>query len=172
MNRERKAEVIDVLKQDFSQHQASFLVGVQGLTVSQMQALRKELRAKGGFLRVAKARLMKRAIDGMSGVEALAPYLRDQVGLIFVSDKIADIAKILTDFSKEYQALKLVAGCVEETVVPREKIGVIAALPSREVLLAQVCGTIKAPISNFAAVLNMQVIRLLWTLKQVEQKKQ
>jgi large subunit ribosomal protein L10 len=115
---------------------------------------------------------MKRAVDGMSGIEDLTPYFKEQIGLVFVSDKIAEVAKILTDFSKEHQALKLVAGCVEETVVPKEKISAIASLPPREVLLAQVCGTIKAPISNFANVLNMQVLRLLWTLKQVEQKKQ
>lgn len=172
MNREQKAEVIGSLKKDFVQNQAAFLVGVQNLTVAQMQALRKELRAKGGFLRVAKARLMKIAVEGISGVQELSPYFKEQVGLVFVSDRVTEVAKILTDFSKEHQSLRLVVGYVEEAIIPKEKIAVIAHLPSREVLLAQVCGTIKAPISNFVCVLNMQLTRFVMTLKQVSEKKQ
>lgn len=161
MNRDQKSSVIETLKNDFSQSQASFLVGVKGLTVKQVQALRKELRSKGGTLRVAKARLMKRAVDGVSGVEELAPYFKDQVGLVFAPDRMTEIAKLLTDFSKENQGLQLVVGCMDQALLPKDKIVKIASLPSREVLLAQVGG-----------VMNMVVAKLLWTLNAVGEKKQ
>jgi large subunit ribosomal protein L10 len=171
MNRNQKSLVIDALKDDFTQSQASFLVGIKGLTVSQVQILRKELRVRGGALRVAKARLMKRAVDGLSGVDELSPFFKDQVGLVFVHDRVAEVAKLLTDFAKQHQVFRVVVGCVDEQMVPKEKIAIIATLPSREVLLAQVCGTLKSPIANFVNVLNIQLLRLLWTLKQVGEKK-
>lgn len=172
MNRDQKALIVEALKNEFTQNQASFLVGVKGLTVAQMQTLRRELRARGSTLRIAKARLMKRAVDGLSGIDELSPFFKDQVGVVFVSDKISETAKILTDFAKKNVVFHLVAGCVEEHIVPREKILVIASLPPRDVLLAQVCGTIKAPISSFVNILNIQILRLLWTLKQIGEKKQ
>ncbi|MCL4229686.1 50S ribosomal protein L10 [Candidatus Dependentiae bacterium] len=172
MNREQKAEVIGSLKKDFVENRAAFLVGVQSLTVAQMQTLRKELRTKGSFLRIAKARLMKIAVSEIPGAQELNPYFKEQVGLVFASDHFTEVAKVLTNFSKEHQALRLVVGYVETAVIPQEKIKVIAQLPSREVLLAQVCGTLKAPISNLVGVLNMQMTRVVMALKQIGEKKQ
>jgi large subunit ribosomal protein L10 len=172
MNREQKTEVIDSLKSDFSNSQASFVVGYKGLTVKQMQALRKELRASKGTFRVAKARLMKRAVQGVEGINELMPYFKDQVGIVFVASDASAVAKVLFDFSKANEALSLVAGFYDSHVLPSEAVKRIATLPSREVLLAQVCGTLKAPTTKLVVVLNMQMLRLLWTLQKIAEKKQ
>jgi large subunit ribosomal protein L10 len=172
MNRQQKAEVIDFLKDNFSKSHASFIVGFQGLTVSQLRTLRGKLRKNGGKLKVAKARLMKIAAEGMEGADTLLPYCKNQIGVVFTTDQAPAIAKVLSDFSKENEALKLVAGYLDTSFLDSASIGRIASLPSREVLLAQVCGTIKAPTTNFVNVLNVLMLRLLWTLKQVGEKKQ
>ncbi len=172
MNREEKALVIDALKNDFAQSQASFLVGVKGLSVAQVQTLRKGLRTKGGSLRIAKARLMKLAVDGLAGVDEMSPFFKEQVGLVFASTNVADVAKLLTEFAKANEVFRIVAGCVDARVISKDKVAVIATLPPREVLLAQVCGTLKAPMSSFVNVLNIQILRLLWTLQKVGEKKQ
>jgi large subunit ribosomal protein L10 len=167
MNRQQKSEVVDFLKNNFSENQASFLVGFQGLTVAQMQDLRRELRKQGGTLKVTKARLMKRAAVGLKCSDELAPFFKGQIGLVFADKETPNVAKVLYEYAKKHEALKLVAGCFEDSVLDGSSIVRIASLPSREVLLAQVCGTLKAPLTSFVTVLNMQTLRLLWTLQAI-----
>lgn len=171
MNRQQKAEIVGSLKDSFSHSPASFLVGFQGLTVAQMQKLRSELRKQGGTLKVTKARLMRRAVDGLKGSEELAPFFKGQVGIVFAKESPA-VAKVLFEYAKNNEALKLVVGCLDEQLLNGASIARIATLPSKEVLLAQVCGTLQAPLAGCVRVLNMQIIRLLWTLKQVGDQKQ
>jgi len=172
MNREQKAIVVQTLKDDFSNNKASFLVNYRGLTVNQMQKLRRELRDKSGSLKVAKARLMKRAVDGLDGVDQLTDFFKDQVGLVFAAQEAPAVAKVLRDFSEDNKSLELVVGYFDKQVLMPESIVRIASLPSREILLAQVAGALKAPVSGFVNVLHTMTARLVWTLKQVGEKKQ
>jgi len=170
MNRQQKELVVDGLRKDLLSSKAAFLVVYKGLNVGQMQELRSSLRSKGGALKVAKARLMKRAVDGQEGIGDLVPFLHDQVGLVFAGEEVADVAKALSDFAKG-SSLDLVAGVFESTIIEKEKIIQIASLPPREVLLAQLCGTLNAPIAGLARALNMMVLKLLFALKQIEDQK-
>ncbi len=171
MNRQQKELAVQLLREGFSQSQASFLVLYRGLTVSQMQSLRKELGVHGGRLKVAKARLMKRATEGVEGMGDFVPFFKDQIGVVFASDEPPAVAKVLYEFSKQHEALQLVIGRLDSQMLDKKAIVRIASLPSKDVLLAQACGAIKAPIVNFANVLNIQLLRLLLVLKQIAQKK-
>lgn len=171
MNRQQKEQVVESLRESFTKSDA-FLIGYRGLSVAQMQALRNDLRQHGGTMRVTKARLMKRAVEGLEGAQNMEPYFKDQIALVFSAQEPSAVAKALNTFAKENEALSIVAGCLDEQVVDAASVVRIASLPSREVLLAQLLGTLQAPTKNFASVLNMQVLRLLWTLNKVaEQKK-
>lgn len=171
MNRQEKESVVSYLKDTFSHSEAAFLVGYRGLTVHQLERLRGDLREKGGTFKITKARLMKLAVDGVEGQQELAPFFKDQVGLVFASKESPAIAKVLKDFAKENEALELVIGCLDNKVLQKDEVIRIASLPSREVLLGQVAGTMNAPISSLASILNILIVRLLWTLKQVEEQK-
>jgi|SRR5579872_6849118 len=153
MNRQDKIAVVESLHNDFANSKAAFVVGYKGLTVAQLSALRSQLRKQGGTFKVAKARLMKRAVQGLECLEELQPSLRDQVGLVFAQQEAPVIAKVLYEFAKENQALHLISGCMDSAVIDNQMITRIASLPSREVLLAMVCGTLKAPIQKLAGVL-------------------
>lgn len=172
MNRDQKSVVIKGLTEDFSSNQAAFIVGYQGMTVAQLHELRSQLRANGGRFHVAKARFIKRAVEGMEGAQDLQPYLKNQIGVVFALDQAPAVAKVLRNYAKEHEKLQLVAGCLENMILDARAIGQIADLPSREVLLAQVCGTLQAPIAGLANVLNILILRLLWTLKRIEETKQ
>jgi large subunit ribosomal protein L10 len=156
MNREQKGIIIDSIKGDFSNSGASFVVGYKGLTVHQMQTLRKELRAKNGTFKVAKGRLIKLATQGLEGADKLAPYFKEQIGVVFAQGEMPAVAKVLFDFAKQNSNLKLVAGFFDAQVMPSADVERIATLPSREVLLAQACFTAKFPIQ-----------RLVWTLQAI-----
>lgn len=172
MNRQEKETVVALLKQDFAASKGLFLVEYRGLTVDQLQRLRKNVREAFGHVRVAKVRLVKRALQGVEGVDTLEPFLKEQIALVFADKESPAVAKIIYNFSKEVEALKVVGGFVDARLLSAQTVGRIATLPSKDVLLAQVCGTIKAPLYNFVGLLNNLPAKLVRVLKQVEQQKQ
>jgi large subunit ribosomal protein L10 len=154
MNRQGKEQVIESLKNDFAKSPASFVVSYKGLTVAQVQELRRSLNGKGGSLKVAKARLMKRAVSGLEGAQDLAPYLKEQIALVFSQKDPSAIAKALVDFAKNNDKLNVVAGSVDSKMMDKKTIQFFASLPSREILLAQLCGVLKAPVAKLAYTLS------------------
>jgi large subunit ribosomal protein L10 len=150
MNRQEKETVIAELKKDFAGSTGLFLIGYRGMTVDQLQRLRGSLRKSQGFLKVAKVRLVKRAMEGLPGSDELSPLLKEQVAIVFAEKESPAIAKAIYDFSKEVGALKLVAGYLDEQVVSASVVTRIATLPSREVLLSQICCMLSAPMANCA----------------------
>lgn len=172
MNRQDKQILIESLRNSFSTSQASFLVKYKGLTVSQMQALRKGLRSNDASMKVAKARLMKRAVEGMEGADQLSPHFHDQIGAVFVKQSAPDAAKFLSEYAKQHAVFQLVVGVIDSQLYDATSINRIANLPSREVLLAQLCGTLQAPMTQTVTVMHLMIARLLFVLKQVEEQKQ
>lgn len=174
MNRQQKELVVELFHKDFLANKGTFFVNYAGLTVNQMQQLRKNLREKGGALKIAKMRLVKRALADVEGVEGLVSHCKNQVGVVFAYDaaEVAGIAKTLEDFAKKNETLGLVVGCVDAHLLDKTAIGRIASLPSKEVLLAQLCGTMKAPLTSFVFGLNSVLVKLLVALKEIEKQKQ
>lgn len=171
MNRQQKESVVSQLRDNFSHSEAAFLIEYRGLTVHQLERLRGDLRQKGGSFKITKARLMKLAVDGLDGQQDLTPFFKEQVGLVFATKETPTVAKVLKDFAKQHEALKLIVGCLDKKILQKDDVLRIASLPTREVLLAQLAGTMNAPISNLASVLNLMIVRLVWVLKQIEDQK-
>lgn len=171
MNRQEKEHIIQSLKQNFEHSQASFLVGYKGLDVAQVMQLRKKLHQQGSSFKVAKVTLMRRVASDMPSIEKLMPFFKDQVALVFAPKESPAVAKLLYDFSKENQQLMVLAGCMDSVLLNKESVKILASLPTKEVLLAQVCGAIKSPIAGLVQVLNMLIVRLLFVLKKIEEKK-
>lgn len=161
MNRQEKSQLVTELKGQFSQASGSILVGYKGLSVNQLQKLRRGVRQNGGQFKVTKARLMRLAAQDLENAQPLLPYFKEQVGLVFMNSQDPAIIKFLHTFSKENEAFKLVAGAMGAGLVDASTLKKLALLPSREVLLSQLCGVLKAPISKLAFV-----------LQQVSNKKQ
>lgn len=153
MNRQDKIAVVESLHNDFSSSQAAFVVGVKGLTVAQMRKLRIELRKQGGIFKVAKARLIKRAAQGLQGPEGLMDSFRNQIGLVFALQEAPAVAKVIYTFAKENEALQVISGFMDSQLLDSATIIRIASLPSREIMLAVVCGTLKAPMQRLVGVL-------------------
>ena len=154
MNRQEKAELVRLLKQDFNESNALFWVNYQGLSVNQLQSLRTDLRKQSGKLKIAKVRIVRRALNELSyDAQELLPQLRDQLGIVFSTGEPNAVARVLYDFSKQNEALQLVVGRFENKILDNAGIRFLATLPSREVLLARLCGTLLAPITNLAVVL-------------------
>ncbi len=174
MNRQQKESVVGTFHKDFLANKGTFFVNFSGLTVVQMQQLRRQLREKGGALKIAKMRLVRRALANVEGVDGLLSHCKNQLGVVFAYDsaEVSGVAKTLNDFAKKNQALGLVVGCVDAQLLDKVAITRIASLPSKEVLLAQVCGTLNAPLTSLVCGLNSMIVKLLVAIKEVEKQKQ
>lgn len=165
MNRQQKEQSVSTLQGEFADNQASFLVGYKGLTVAELTQLRRALHPQGGSFKIAKVTLMKRALgEASSAYQELDPMLKNQIGFVFARQEAPAIAKILKNFAKDHDKLVMLGGVLENRLISKSGVEALAALPSREVLLAQLCGTLLAPVSSLARVLN------LIAQKQTEEK--
>lgn len=150
MKKHQKQATIENLESKFSASKAAFLVNFQGMTVSQMKNLRFALDDKGGSLKVAKNRLARLAVKSLSDCQGLDTLLVGQLAYVFAQGDMTSVAKVLHDFAKKNEKLKIVAGCSESKVYDAKSVRMIALLPSREILLSQLCGVLSAPVIVFA----------------------
>ncbi|MBN2266995.1 MAG: 50S ribosomal protein L10 [Candidatus Babeliaceae bacterium] len=154
MNRHDKALLIDSLHEKFLGSQSAFLVSVEGLTVGQLQTLRKGVGQIGGSVQVAKNTLLRRAAQGVASAELLQPYFSQQLAIIFAPKDPLQIAKVIYEAARGIEKLALVAGTYEGGLLDRQQFEFLATLPSREQLLAQLCAVLQGPLSLFAFTLD------------------
>lgn len=168
MNRQQKETLISDVRQMMSGAQATFLVNYKGLSVPALQILRRRLRSEGSKLKITKASVMRIAAKDIAGAEPFAESFKNQIGLVFVSKDISGTAKQLFSFAQENESLKILAGFYESKVLNSQELNFLATLPSREVLISQLLGTLNAPMTNFVRILSMLVARLPIVLKEIE----
>jgi len=170
MKRQEKEAVIADFRDMFVKSQASFLVNYRGLNVKDMVELRRALRENGGRLKITKARLMKIACEGIEGIEPFKENLKDQIGLVFAKEEVPVVAKQIVEFSKGHKALQVVSGFYESKVLSKQEVEFFASLPSKDVLLGQLAGTLQAPIAGLARVLMASMQQLVYALSEVAKK--
>ena len=149
---ELKQPIVDEISSYIKDAVSVVLVDYRGLTVTQDTELRKQLREEGIVYKVYKNTLVKRAIAGTE-YEALGAQLEGPTAVAISASDATAPARILSEFAKKADKLELKAGVVEGTYYDAEGIKVIANIPSREVLLSRLLGSMQSPITNFARVL-------------------
>ena len=150
---ELKQPIVEEIAELYDGAQGAVLVDYRGLTVEQDTILRKKLREAGVTYKVYKNTLIRRAAKG-TAFEALDPHLEGPTALAVSKTDATAPARVLADFAKTADALELKAGVVEGTYYDQAGIQVIATIPSREILLGKLLGSIQSPIANFARVIN------------------
>ena len=152
-NRMKKVEEVAYLKERFEKAQSVILLDYKGLTVAEVSALRNELREKGAEYRVTKNTLIALATEG-KGLDELEPHLHGSTAVIFGMEDAVSPAKIVAENAKKTKKTQIKAGVLEGKYINAETVQQLASLPTREVLIAMVLGTLNAPISGLARVIN------------------
>ena len=150
---ELKQPVVDEIKGVLEGAAGAVIVDYRGLTVEQDTQLRKKLREAGVTYKVYKNTLIKRAAEGTE-FAALEPQLEGPTALAVSKEDATAPARILAEFAKTAPKLELKASIVEGNYYDQAGTQVIATIPSREVLLGKLLGSIQSPITNLARVLN------------------
>ncbi|MFD2115008.1 50S ribosomal protein L10 [Paenibacillus yanchengensis] len=146
---QQKEAAVAEISSKLSQSSTTVVADYRGLNVAQVTELRKQLREAGVEFQVLKNSLVRRATEG-AGLSDLNEVLTGPTAIAFSGEDAIAPAKILNDFAKKNEALKLKGGVVEGKVVDVSQIKALAELPSREGLLSMLLSVLQAPMRNFA----------------------
>ena len=143
----------------------------RSLTVADMTDLRRRARGAGVYLRVVKNTLARRAMAD-TPFQGLAEQLVGPLAYGISADPVA-AAKVLSDYAKSNDRLKIKGGAMANKVMSANEVVTLAAMPSREQLLAQLMGTMQAPVAKFVQTLNEipgKFVRTLAALRDEREK--
>ena len=149
---ELKQPIVEAIAEEIKDAQSVVLVDYRGLTVAQDTELRKQLREAGVVYKVYKNTMMKRAFEGTE-FAGLEDCLEGPSAVAISKDDATAPARILCNFAKDAPALELKGGVVEGTVYDIAGLTELSKIPSREVLLSRLLGSMQSPIANCASVI-------------------
>ena len=150
---ELKQPIVQEISENIKDAQSLVVVDYRGLTVAEDTELRKALREAGITYKVYKNTLVKRAIAGTE-FESLTDSLEGPNAFAMSATDATAPARVLAEFAKKAPKLEIKAGVVEGTFYDENGMKAISSIPSREVLLGRLFGSMQSPITNLARVLN------------------
>jgi large subunit ribosomal protein L10 len=152
-NREIKEAKVSEIVEKFQKSQAAVLTSYIGITVEEDTELRKKMREAGVDYKVLKNTLTLRAAKEV-GYGDIEKFLVGPVAIAFSYDDPTKPARILADFAKTHKKVELKAGVVQGQIFDTGKINELSKIPPKEVLIAKLLGSFKAPVSNLAYMLS------------------
>jgi len=171
MPRPEKIKRVEEISDSLSQAKSIFMTDFQGLTVEEMNSLRREFDKVGVRYVVVKNTLAKLSAEKV-GYSQMLPYLNGPTGLALAfEDPIAPI-RIIFDFKKGKDKPAIKAAILEGQLLDEKAAEEMRNIPPREVLLGQVVSGMAAPISGFVGALKSMLTNLVYALDQIREKKE
>jgi large subunit ribosomal protein L10 len=158
VDRAAKKEQVTVLNGVFRGAQTVVVAHYSGLTVAQMQNLRKQMKQAGAAVKVAKNRLAKIALEG-TGAAVIMPLLKGPTVIAYSRDPVA-APKAANDFAKAHDKFVILGGAMGATALNPDGVKALAVLPSLDELRAKIIGLIQAPATKIAQVVNAPAAKL------------
>ncbi len=149
---ELKAPIVEEIKGYVADAKAAVLVDYRGLTVEQDTRLRKQMREAGVVYKVYKNTMLHLAFDGTDYAQ-LDKHLEGPTAIAFGIDDETAPARILNDFAKEAEALQFKGAVVDGTYYDEAGIKILAKIPSKDVLISKLLGSLQSPMANIARVI-------------------
>jgi len=170
VNKQDKQRIVDELHTAMSESTAGVVTHYRGLTVSQMGDLRRALHNADVSLQVVKNTLARRAAEG-TDFKAAEELFTGPVAIAYGKDPVG-MAKAISDFAKSNDQLKVCGGVLDGKAIDAAGVKALAALPSREVLLAKMLGSMQSPVSGFVRTLAEVPASFVRTLAAIRDQKE
>lgn len=170
MDKSRKVELVRELNDKFGRSEATFLVEYQGLTVEKITNARGKLSDASVELKVVRNTLAELAVKG-TDAEVLGEHFQGPVAVAFSYKDAAAAAKALTEVAKEEEKFNIKLCALGSKLMSQSEVAALSKLPSREVLLGQIAGTLNSVPTGLARVLSAVPTKLVYALKAVETQK-
>ena len=158
MDRAEKKELVAELNGVFKENSVVVVAQYSGLTVANMEALRKNMRAAGAKVQVAKNRLAKIALEG-TDVASIGSLLKGPTVIAYSSDPVG-ASKVASDFAKAHDKFVILGGAMGKTVLDPNGVKALASLPSLDELRAKIVGLIQAPATKIAQVVQAPAAKM------------
>jgi large subunit ribosomal protein L10 len=158
VDRAAKAELVGELNAAFKATNTVVVAHYSGLTVTQMQILRRQMKQAGASVKVAKNRLAKIALEG-TDVAGIASLLKGPTVIAFSGDPVA-APKVAVDFAKANERFVILGGSMGKTALNPDAVKALASLPSLDELRAKIIGLLQAPATKIAQVVNAPAAQL------------
>ena len=168
MDRAQKEQVVEELGQIFASSGVVVVAHYTGMTVAQMQDLRAKMREVDGSVRVAKNKLAKIALGGRPGVK-MGDLLKGMTVLAFSEDPVA-AAKVCEAYAKGNDKFVILGGAMGDTVLDSAGVKAVAAMPSREELIASIVACLGAPASAIAGAIGAPAANIAGILTTLEER--
>lgn len=159
MDRREKEQIVAELQQQFSTATAAVLTEYRGLTVAELNELRKALREVAGEYRVAKNTLVQLAIEGTPYL-SLKDLLTGQNGIAFCFGDAIGLAKVITRYAREHDKFTIKGGITEGQFLTPAQVETLALLPGKEAVRAQLLGILSRPAAQLLSVLAAPALQL------------
>lgn len=171
MEREEKAAIVDELSAKFATAKLAVLTDYRGLTVPDLQELRRELRTSSADIRVAKNTLIKRAIQGTT-FSAFASHLQGNTALALTDADPVAPAKVLVKFMKDHPKMSVKSAILDGKVLTSDDLTALSKLPGINELRAQLLGLMLAVPTSFVRVLNGVPQKAVYLLQAIKDQKE
>lgn len=168
MERAQKSEVVETLNGVFHECGSVVVAHYTGLTVAEMSDLRARMRAAGASFKVAKNRLVVRALQG-TAAEPIAHLFKGPTGIAFSKDPIAP-SRVAAAYAKDNAKFVILGGVVGQTALDAEGVNALATLPSLDALRGKIVGLLQAPATKIAGVLQAPAGQLARVLSAYSKK--
>jgi large subunit ribosomal protein L10 len=164
MNKTERQDMVQSLTEQFKASPNIYVTDFSGLNVLRLTEFRRRLRAAGVSYIVVKNTLAQRALAA-NNVTLLDDHLAGPTGLVLAGRDPVVAAKVLTDFAREFEKPAIKIGLVDGRAVTADHVKRLASLPSREVLLSQLAGTIQAPVAQLAGLMHGMLYQVVGALE-------
>ncbi len=166
--REQKEKEVAYLTDRLTRQKATVLSEFSGLTMGDLELLRKEMRAAGGEYRVAKKSLIARAFRAAQVEGASLHEVKQSCGLAFgFEDELAP-AKVLKKFSKGRETFRIIAGLLERKQLSGDEVRALASIPGRVEMLARLVGVVSNPVQGLVGICAGTMRNLVSVLGQIK----
>jgi len=166
----QKQDLVAEVGEQVAKAQTVVIAEYRNLTVANMTDLRRRARSAGVYLRVVKNTLARRAVEG-TPFSGLADQMTGPLAYSISTDPVS-AAKVLSDYAKTNDKLVIRGGAMANLVMSAQDVGRLASMPSREQLLAQLMGTMNAPVAKFVQTLNEVPGKFVRTLAAVHEQRE
>lgn len=165
--KQQKQQLVKEIVERLKKTKGAVFADYTGLSVAKLTELRRKLLAQAGELKVAKKTLLDISFKEGGVSEVNTKDMSGQVAVAFGYGDEVGAAKILNDFAKKNEQLKILGGVLENKFIDQASVISLAKLPSKQELLGQLVGTVAAPISGFVNVLQGNLRGLVRVLSQI-----
>ncbi len=167
---EEKKKEVKKIEEKLRESSLVIFTDYRGIKVDEITDLRNKLRMPGVDFKVLKNTMTEFALQNTGNPEVI-PHIAGPNAVLFSQEDPVNPTKVIYDFIKQYRKLEVKVAILEGQMILPERVKALSELPSREVLLAQVVGTMQAPITSLVYVLNANIGGLVNVLDQIREQK-